>query len=72
MIWPWLERIDALKIVKGVKLEKSEAPKLYEYIERMKQLPAVKAIFIKPETHAQFFKTNLAGAPDYELLNKAA
>lgn len=65
MIWPWLERLEVMKLVKGLKYD--ECSNLPGYIERMKQLPAVKATYIKPESHAKFYKSYMAGEADYDM-----
>lgn len=70
MIWPWLERLEVMKLTRGFTLDKSQSPNLVGYIERMKQLPAVKATFVKPEVHAKFLESYMTGKPDYSLLTK--
>lgn len=68
MIWPWLERLEVLERIRGFRVaEKGHVPKLLAYIERMKILPAVMALRLKPELHEQFFKDSKAGIePKYD------
>lgn len=67
MIWPWLERIDVLEDIKGVKIDKTRFARLRAYIEAMNKLPAVKKTIIPRDKHVYFMREFLAGRePDYE------
>lgn len=68
MIWPWLERLPVLSRMKDVRVSESEYPKLIAYMERMKQLPAVKETYIDPENHFKFYKSYLVGEANYDML----
>ena len=68
MVWPWLERLEVLKIKRNLKLDEARFPKLNAYIKRMLEQPAVKEVFIPAEIHAKFYDGYLAGqVPDYDL-----
>jgi hypothetical protein len=70
MVWPWLERLDVIQKLKNFTIDKAKHAKLLAYIERMKQLPAVKECLISTEDHAAFYNGYLTGEPDYDLLLK--
>ena len=61
MIWPMIERLDALQVIRDFKLDGKEYPNLMGFIKRMKEVPAVKEIMISTELHVQFFKSFLSG-----------
>ena len=68
MIWPWLERLEAVKLERNMDFGETKFQKLSAYIERMKQLPAVKKCLIPTEIHANFYKTMFSSDnPDYDL-----
>nr|QUF59393.1 glutathione S-transferase GSTO1-2 [Brachionus angularis] len=67
MIWPWIQRLELLKMYKNVDLNRTRFGKLYDYIERMLQLPAVKQTLIPIEKINQFFNSFLSGQePNYD------
>jgi len=67
MIWPWLERLSALKLMKNLELDAQRFPKLIAYVNRMLELPAVKEVLIPAEVHVNFYKGYVAGEqPDYD------
>lgn len=55
MIWPWLERLEIVERVQSVKFEREKYPNLLGYIDRLKEVPAVKKNFTSPEKHYQFY-----------------
>ncbi|XP_078607444.1 glutathione S-transferase omega-1-like [Branchiostoma floridae x Branchiostoma japonicum] len=65
-LWPWFERLCMLKPI-GVELSVDKFPQLTAWMERMLQLPEVKACYFSPEAHAQFGKSWMAGSPDYDI-----
>ncbi len=67
MIWPWFERFPVLKDFGNFEFDCKKFPKLAAWIERMKQLPAVQEVIIKPETYLKFFQGYLAGSVDYDF-----
>ncbi|XP_066288692.1 glutathione S-transferase omega-1-like isoform X2 [Branchiostoma lanceolatum] len=66
-LWPWFERFSMLKSCVGVEVSVDEFPKLTAWMERMLELPEVKACSFSPEVHDQYGKTLLAGKSDYDL-----
>jgi hypothetical protein len=50
----------------GLNLDESRFPKLLNYINRMKDVPAVKATIITPEKYQRFFESYLSG-PVYDF-----
>ncbi|PSN30060.1 Pyrimidodiazepine synthase [Blattella germanica] len=73
MIWPWFERIEALKVLGGDKLAipKNRIPKLQNWTKLMVQDDAVKVSYISPENHAKFLKSFATGSVDYDVIKKA-
>lgn len=68
MIWPWFDRLEYLIFAKKIELNPERFPRLLSYIQRMQQLPAVKATRIPVEAHEKFYKGYLAGEePDYDV-----
>ena len=67
MVWPWIERMDALKLYKNVTLDPERFPKFLYYIENMKKLPVIQQLMISPEHHVHFVKSYFSGQePDYD------
>ncbi|XP_066288703.1 glutathione S-transferase omega-1-like isoform X2 [Branchiostoma lanceolatum] len=65
-LWPFFERLCVLKPI-GFELSVDQFPKLSTWVERMMQLPEVKACYFPPELHVQFGKTMISGSPDYDI-----
>jgi len=70
MIWPWCERADILRILKGEQyvLPRDRFSRLLEWKKLMKDDPAVKGSYLDAETHSKYFQSRLAGTPQYDLL----
>nr|AYN44538.1 glutathione S-transferase O1 [Brachionus koreanus] len=66
MVWPWIERLEFLKQKKNLDLNETRFPKLLAYIERMKQVPAVKETILSVEVYDKFFKSYSGDEPDYD------
>lgn len=71
MIWPWLERLEALEKLRNIQLELEKHPNLSGYIARMKQDPAVKESLISSDDHVEFYKSYISGEPNYDAHIKA-
>lgn len=58
MVWPFLERLEAVGILSNGKLTvtKQNYPKLVSYIERMKLRPEIKAVYCTTEEHVTYFQ----------------
>jgi hypothetical protein len=72
MVWPWIERFEFLQEKRGLKYNENDerlVSLLNGYIERMKQLPAVKETLISTEKHAAFFEKYMSGSDevDYDI-----
>ena len=68
MIWPWLERLEALKVMRDLDLNEKRLPKLTAYLKRMLVQPAVQKLLIPSEVHVKFYEGYLNGqGPDYDL-----
>ena len=61
MIWPWLERLELLERSKNIKFEREKYPNIWGYIDRMMEIPAVKKIYIKPESYLELLNSYFAG-----------
>jgi len=73
MIWPWIERLPALKSLTSVDIfdfeaAKKENPKLENWRQAMKQDQAVQQAIVAAEVHKEFMESFLAGTPKYDLL----
>jgi glutathione S-transferase len=68
MSWPWVERLSAIGILSDNQLSISpeKYPKFVAYIERMKNLPEIKAFILDGSTHAKFIDSVLKGDTDYD------
>ncbi|XP_019615075.1 PREDICTED: glutathione S-transferase omega-1-like [Branchiostoma belcheri] len=66
-LWPWFERVPMLKARAGVQMSAEKLPKLTAWMERMSDLPEVKACSFSPEIHDRYGKTLLAGRSEYDL-----
>ena len=66
-LWPWYERIGAIKSLGIDLLPKEKFPNLCRWVERMRNLPAVKETLFDDETHVAFYKTYTTGKPNYDI-----
>lgn len=66
-LWPWYERIGAIKSLGIELLPEDKFPNLCRWVERMRNLPAVKETLFDNETHIAFYKSYIAGKPDYDM-----
>jgi len=68
MSWPWVERLSALEILSNnqISVSHEKYPKLVAYIERMKNLPEIKAFLLDGKTHAKFIDSVKNGDTDYD------
>ncbi|CAG4947234.1 unnamed protein product [Parnassius apollo] len=73
-IWPFLERFLALPLLgkNEFAIEKPKYEVLINYIEAMKNVPAVKSYCLAPETHAKYIESRAKGNPDYNMLDTSA
>ncbi|XP_078607445.1 glutathione S-transferase omega-1-like [Branchiostoma floridae x Branchiostoma japonicum] len=65
-LWPWFERLPMLKS-SGVELSVDKFPQLTAWMDRMLELPAVKACSFSPEVHIQYGKTLMSGNSYYDM-----
>jgi len=72
MIWPWMERINIYPLVFKDESElaypSTRFPLLNTWMERMKEDPAVMEYILDDEVHANFVRSIVSGAPNYDLL----
>ncbi|XP_047099105.1 pyrimidodiazepine synthase-like isoform X2 [Schistocerca piceifrons] len=69
MIWPWAERMEALRAMHpDVKLPLQDFPRLMAWGAAMKQDPAVRASIMSVEAHAAFIMKYRDGSLDYDKL----
>ncbi|XP_032667113.1 pyrimidodiazepine synthase-like [Odontomachus brunneus] len=68
MIWPWCERADAMKILRGEQyvIPRDRLLRLFEWRAAMKEDIAVCGSFLEPEIHAKYLRSHLAGVPEYD------
>ena len=66
-IWPWFERFSFLKLLVDFELDVKRFPKIKSWIDRMKQLPAVKETATNIDDLNEFHKSFVAGHPDYDI-----
>ncbi|XP_023946793.2 pyrimidodiazepine synthase [Bicyclus anynana] len=73
-IWPFLERFEALPLLgkPEFSIDKSKYELLVTYMEAMKNVPAVKAYTLAPETHAKFTESRVKGDANYNMLDTSA
>ncbi|XP_030627047.1 glutathione S-transferase omega-1 [Chanos chanos] len=62
MMWPWFERMETLQLKHCL----DQTPDLAKWMERMLEDPAVEETMFSPEVHAVFYKSYVAGTPDYD------
>lgn len=67
MLWPWFERLPLLKEMVNFEFDTKKYPKLAGWIERMKQLPAVKEAGNSTENYVKYFKALFSGNPVYDF-----
>ncbi|XP_036142206.1 pyrimidodiazepine synthase-like isoform X1 [Monomorium pharaonis] len=70
MIWPWCERADVIRIIKGEQfvIPRDRFLRLLEWRVAMKEDPAVSGSFLDAEVHAKYMRSRLAGTPQYDLI----
>ncbi|XP_038223600.1 pyrimidodiazepine synthase-like [Zerene cesonia] len=70
-LWPFLERFLALPLLgkSEFAIEQDKYAVLLKYIEAMKNVDAVKAYCLAPDTHAKFTESRAKGNPDYNMLD---
>lgn len=67
MIWPWFERMEVMRVTApDTHFQKDDMPHLSAWVDRMMQLPCVKATMFDPSYHVHFFQSLWAGNPDYD------
>ncbi|CAH2217185.1 pyrimidodiazepine synthase-like [Pararge aegeria] len=73
-LWPFLERFEALPLLGKAEfaIDKSKYELLVTYMEAMKNVPAVKAYALAPETHAKFTESRVKGDANYNMLDTSA
>ncbi|XP_051815921.1 glutathione S-transferase omega-1-like [Acanthochromis polyacanthus] len=62
MMWPWFERLEALRLEHCM----DGTPELKKWTERMREDPAVKACMFGTDAYKVFLESNAAGKPDYD------
>ncbi|XP_058805240.1 pyrimidodiazepine synthase-like [Phymastichus coffea] len=69
MIWPWCERADILKLIRGEHfvIPKDRYHRLLEWKVAMKEDAGVKRSFLDAETHAKYMKSRIAGIAQYDF-----
>ncbi|KFD48264.1 hypothetical protein M513_10841, partial [Trichuris suis] len=72
MIWPWLERMEAVTMYSEGRLcvTCESFPRLYQYACRMQSVPEIRDVLIPTDMHLQFIKSFVAGLPNYDLMTK--
>ncbi|XP_011499678.1 PREDICTED: pyrimidodiazepine synthase-like [Ceratosolen solmsi marchali] len=70
MIWPWCERADVIKILKGEQfiIPRDRFLRLLEWKLAMKDDFGVKGSYLDLETHAKYIRSHQAGSPQYDLV----
>nr|XP_012229689.1 PREDICTED: pyrimidodiazepine synthase-like [Linepithema humile] len=70
MIWPWCERADVIRILRGEQfvIPRERFLRLLEWKTAMKEDPAVRGSFLDAEVHAKYIQSRLAGIPQYDLI----
>ncbi|XP_046468363.1 pyrimidodiazepine synthase isoform X1 [Neodiprion pinetum] len=70
MIWPWCERADLIRILRGDQfvLPRERILRLLEWRSAMKEDEAVKGSYLDGETHAKFIRSRQAGSAQYDFL----
>ncbi|XP_011315084.1 pyrimidodiazepine synthase [Fopius arisanus] len=70
MIWPWCERADLIRILRGEQyaIPRERFLRLLQWKSAMKEDPGVKVSYLQPEIHEKYMRSRLAGSPQYDLL----
>lgn len=70
MIWPWIERLEMVRIIAGdqFKVTRDKFLRLTEWSKAMLEDEAVKSHYLEPEVHAKFLRGRRAGLADYDIL----
>ncbi|KOC63126.1 Glutathione S-transferase omega-1 [Habropoda laboriosa] len=70
MIWPWWERSDVIKILRGEQfsIPRDRFKRLMEWRSAMKENPVVQRSYLDTEVHAKYVRSHRAGAPEYDLI----
>ncbi|XP_014210802.1 pyrimidodiazepine synthase-like [Copidosoma floridanum] len=70
MIWPWCERADVLRILKGKEfvLPQDRFSRLLKWRTAMQEDESVKGSYLDAEIHVKYLQSRQAGAPQYDLL----
>ncbi|XP_015586092.1 pyrimidodiazepine synthase [Cephus cinctus] len=73
MIWPWCERADIIRVLRGDQyvIPRERLLRLLEWRTAMKEDPAVRGSYLDTETHAKYIRSRLAGSPQYDMLASA-
>ncbi|CAH2091030.1 unnamed protein product [Euphydryas editha] len=73
-IWPFLERFEALPLLGKAEftIDKSKYKVLTNYMEAMRNVPAIKAYALAPDTHAKFTESRIKGDANYNMLDSSA
>ncbi len=66
MVWPWLERLEYLQQHRSVKIAEAIADRLQAYVDRMRDVPAVKQVLLPTGTHAKFYEGYITGNPNWD------
>ena len=68
LIWPHLERIvDVGKVQEKAEIKKDQFPKLYDWIESINAVPAVKETRCSEETFIKIFVARAEGKEIYDI-----
>lgn len=70
MIWPWCERADIIRILRGDEftISRERFLRLFEWRSAMKEDSAVKGSYLDAEIHAKYTRSRLAGMAQYDLI----
>ncbi|XP_015185108.1 PREDICTED: pyrimidodiazepine synthase-like [Polistes dominula] len=70
MIWPWCERADIIRILRGDEytISRDRFLRLFEWRSAMKEDSAVKGSYLDAEIHAKYMRSRLAGMAQYDLI----
>ncbi|XP_072947173.1 pyrimidodiazepine synthase-like [Epargyreus clarus] len=73
-IWPFLERFEALKVLGKDEfvIDKTKYEVLANYMDAVRNSPAVKSYALAPDTHAKFTESRIKGDADYNMLDSSA
>ena len=70
MIWPFIERIPARKLLSGNLPEYPHEGlhNFHQWVTAMLEDETVKKVVICPEQHVEYMKSSQNGTPDYDLI----